>query len=62
MTKTEKQLADIRQSILNETVSYEELAYLADHKPAVLKTGDILLAQWAGIDEADFRGRDNGGK
>lgn len=55
MTMTTPQairLAEIRAEIDAERVSYGELAELADLAPFI--DGDIVLAEWAGIPEADF--------
>lgn len=47
-------LAEIKEEIEKESVSYGEIAYLQDHKQEVLDTGDILLCQWAGISEDEY--------
>ena len=47
-------LNSIRKSIANENVSWGELAWLEDNKDKVLASGDIELAQWAGIPEEEF--------
>lgn len=47
-------LNSIRKSIQNENVSYGEIAWLQDHQNEVIKSGDVELAQWAGIEEDDF--------
>lgn len=44
----------IKESIKNECVSYGEIAYLQAHQKDVLKTGDIELAEWAGIPEEEY--------
>jgi hypothetical protein len=43
-------LESIRQSIKNENVSYEELAELENLKKYI-HPEDVLLREWAGIDE-----------
>lgn len=48
-------LETIKKSIEEENVSYGELAYLAAHKDDVLKSGDVVLAEWAGISEDEWR-------
>ena len=47
-------LNSIRKSIQKENVSYGEIAWLQDHQNEVIKSGDVELAQWAGIEEDDF--------
>lgn len=44
----------IKENIKNECVSYGEIAYLQDHQKEVLETGDIELAEWAGITEEKY--------
>lgn len=44
-------LKSIKKAIENEGVSYGEILYLQEHQDEVLKSGDIELAQWAGISE-----------
>lgn len=47
---TDERLADIRESIENESVSWGELAELqslVEH----IDPGDILLLEWAGVPE-----------
>ena len=46
------QLREIKKSIKNENISYGEINYLQGHQNEVLKSGDIELAQWAGISES----------
>lgn len=52
-------LAEIKQSILDENISYEELVYLQNHLDEVYDSDDILLAQWAGISEKDWNQHNN---
>lgn len=52
-------LVEIKQSILDEDVSYEELVYLQNHLDEVYDSNDILLAQWAGISEKDWNQHNN---
>lgn len=47
----EMELAAIKAAIEAENVSYMELAFLQQHEKEVLETGDIVLAEFAGIDE-----------
>lgn len=47
-------LRSIKKSIKNENVSWGELSYLEDHKKEILNSGDIELAQWAGISEDEW--------
>lgn len=49
-----KELLEIKKSIEDENISYAEISYLQSHKQEVLNTGDIELAQWAGITEEEF--------
>lgn len=49
-----KKLLEIKKSIENENISYAEISYLQCHKQEVLNTGDIELAQWAGITEEEW--------
>ena len=51
-------LADIKEEIEKESVSYGEIAYLESHKQEVLQTGDIVLCQWAGISEEEYSKRE----
>lgn len=51
-----RKLNRIKREILAERVSYGELAFIQDHRQEILEIGDILLAQWAGIDENEFNG------
>lgn len=44
-------LEEIKKNIEKESVSYGELVYLQEHKEDVRKTGDMLLMQWADIEE-----------
>ena len=49
-------LEEIRAAIEAENISYGEIAEpqsLAEH----IQSGDVLLAEWAGIPEEDFRDR-----
>lgn len=50
----DKTLKQIKKSIENECISYDEIFYLENHQKEVLATGDILLCQWAGITEEVF--------
>jgi len=52
LTKTEidKKLADIRQSIIDENISYGEIAELESLKEHI-EPGDVQLLQWAGVPE-----------
>lgn len=52
-------LVEIKQSILDENVSSEELVYLQNHLDEVYDSDDILLAQWAGISEKDWNQHNN---
>lgn len=45
-----RKLEDIRKAILEENISYYELAQLQDLKDHISKD-DILLREWAGIEE-----------
>lgn len=47
-------LQSIKKSIKNENISYGEIAWLNNHKDEVKKSGDIELAQWAGISENEW--------
>ena len=49
--KVSEVLKSIRAAIDAENVSYGEIMYLLSHKRAVLKSGDIVLMQWADIPE-----------
>ena len=53
-TETLKELDNIRVSIENECISYAEIAYLQDHQKEIMNLQDVILAQWAGIDEQEF--------
>ena len=44
----------IKKSIQNNNISYGEIAWLQNHQKEVKKTGDIELAQWAGISESEW--------
>ena len=50
-----EELNSIKKSIENESVSYGELAYLESHKQDILELGDIVLAQWGGISEVEWK-------
>ena len=50
------ELKRIKRAILAERVSYGEIAFIHGHRQEILKMGDILLAEWAGIDENEFNG------
>ena len=58
-TDSKAVIAQIKGSIKNENVSYSEIAWLQEHQDEVLEDGDIELAQWAGISEEVYRGRNN---
>ena len=45
-----EKLEAIREAILNESVSYGEIAYLQDHAEYI-KPDDTLLLEWAGVPE-----------
>lgn len=49
-----EELIEIGQKIDKGECSYGELAYLQDHKQAVLNYGDIHLCEQAGITEEEF--------
>lgn len=49
--KVREILAEIRQNIEAERVSWGEIAYLQAHVKAVRQYGDIVLMEWAGIPE-----------
>ena len=51
MEQVKDTLKSIRESIDNENISYNEIFYLQSHQKEVLETGDIILAQWAGLEE-----------
>ena len=48
------ELKRIKREIQLERVSYGELAFIQNHTAEILKMGDILLAEWAGIPEDVF--------
>ena len=50
-----EKLDKIREAIEAENVSTSELSWLADNWQAVVEFGDVRLAEWAGIPEAQFR-------
>lgn len=52
--KIHANLRSIKNSIKKENVSWAELSYLQEHQKDVLRTGDIELAQWAGISESQW--------
>lgn len=58
-TDSKAVMAQIKDSIKNENVSYSEIAWLQEHQDEVLEDGDIELAQWAGISEEVYRGRND---
>ena len=49
-----EELIEIGQKIDRGECSYGELAYLQDHKQAVLNYGDIRLCEQAGITEEEY--------
>ena len=49
-----EELIEIGQKIDKGECSYGELAYLQDHKQAVLNYGDIRLCEQAGITEEEY--------
>lgn len=51
----EYSLDEIMQSIIDEDISYDEIAYLNNNQQKVLEYGDIRLAEWAGISEEEWR-------
>lgn len=50
-----KILKDIKKAIINKNVSWGELVLLQDYKDEILESGDMLLAEWAGISEEEFQ-------
>ena len=48
-------LKDIKQHIVEECVSTEELLWLGNHKDEVLASGDLILCEWAGVSEEEAR-------
>ena len=48
-------LTKIRAAIDAEHVSTGEIAYLQDHHREIYKSGDIILAEWSGITEENWR-------
>lgn len=48
--KIDKRLAELRQAILDENISYGEIAELQSLKKYINK-GDPLLLEWAGVPE-----------
>ena len=50
-----KILKDIKKAIINKNVSWGELVLLQDYKDEILESGDMLLAEWAGIPEEEFQ-------
>lgn len=55
-----QRLNSIRAAIDAESVSLGELVYLSEHKKDVMAYGDIVLAEWAGIDEAEWNNNQKG--
>lgn len=49
-----KRLFEIKKTIEQEQVSQSEICFLTDHKQEIKELGDILLAQWSGMDEEEF--------
>ena len=49
-----KELLRIKKEIEKEQVSYGEINYLQCFKKEIMELGDIVLAQWAGITEAEW--------
>lgn len=55
MKKTiKKRLLEIKKSIEAEQVFQSEICFLADHRKEVKELGDVVLAQWSGMDEEEF--------
>jgi len=56
MTEKEiqKRLKYLRGEIEKERISYSEIAELMDYKKEILESGDVILAEWAGIPEEEF--------
>ena len=54
MTTLREELIEIGQKITEGTCTYGELAYLQEHKQAVLNMGDITLCEQAGITEEEY--------
>lgn len=52
--KHEPMLESIRKNLRKERISYGEIAELGKHKKHLIKSGDIELAQAAGIPEHEF--------
>lgn len=50
----EKRLKYLRGEIEKECISYSEIAELMDYKKEILESGDVILAEWAGIPEKEF--------
>lgn len=48
-------LESIKKSIENENISYDEIFWLQSHRKEVLESNDIILAEWAGISEEEWR-------
>ncbi len=57
MAYTSERLKEIRRAIEDESASYDDIAYLNAHQEDVIESGDIVLAQWAGIPEDEWQGR-----
>lgn len=53
-TEIKNELLRIKEEIEKECVSQGEIAYLESHKQEIMELGDIVLAQWAGITEAEW--------
>ena len=54
VTDLERQLIQIGQRITDGTASYDDVVTLQSHKREVLKMGDIVLCEQAGITEEEF--------
>ena len=52
--KTAAKLAEILHAIEQQRISTTEIMYLQDHWREVIESGNIELAQWAGIEESDY--------
>lgn len=50
----QKRLKYLRGEIEKERISYGEIAELQNYKKEIIKSGDVLLAEWAGIPEKEF--------
>lgn len=52
------ELKRIRGEIDNERISYGEIAFLQSHQKEIYELGDIVLAEWAGIEESEWNKRE----